>query len=73
MFNVLNGVFSKFCNANYNLIEVPELLDLGIFIFQNKNSGLIDVVRVSDKNIRTEISICGNSTVLGKYVSNAQA
>ena len=73
VFNVLNGVFSKFCNANYNLIEVPELLDLGIFIFQNKNSGLIDVVRVSDKNIRTEISICGNSTVLGKYVSNAQA
>lgn len=73
VFNVLNGSFGKYCNQNYQLIEIPELLDMGIFLFQNKVSGLLEVVRLSDKNIRTEINICGGSTVLGKFVSNNQA
>lgn len=73
VFNVLNGCFGKFCNINYQLIEVPELLDLGIFLFQNKITGLLEVVRVSDKNIRTELNICGGSTVLGKFVTNNEA
>lgn len=73
IFNVLNGCFGKYCNSNYTLIEIPELLDLGIFLFQNKVTGLVEAVRVTDKNIRTEISICDGSTVLGKFVTNNQA
>ena len=70
IFNVLNGAFGKYCNSNYQTIEIPELLDLGILVFQNKSTGLVSVVRVTDKNIRTEITVCGNSTVLGKFASN---
>lgn len=73
VFNVLNGVFGKYCNQNHALIEFPELLDQGIFLFQNKQTGLFDVIKVSDKNIRTELNICGGSTVLGKFVTNDQA
>ena len=74
VFNVLNGVFGKYCNTSWTLIDnLPELLDLGIFLFQNKNSGIVEVVRVTTDNIRTEINISNGSTVLGKYASNEQA
>ena len=73
VFNVLNGCFGKYCNQNWQLVEFPELLDFGIFLFQNKQTGLFEIVRVSDKNLRTELNICGGSTVLSKFITNDQA
>lgn len=73
VYNVLQETFGKYCNSSWSLIEIPELLDLGIFIFQHKQSGIYDVVRVSKDNIRLPIDNNGTSTVLGKFLSNKEA
>lgn len=73
VYNVLQGTFGKYCNPSWTLIEIPELLDLGIFVFQHKTSGIYDVVRVTKDNLRLSVSNNGTSTVLGKFISTEQA
>lgn len=76
----VQDTLSKYCNKEWEIIEIPEFNYLGIIVLRNKNTKQFDFVGVSTNNLHENIyksskddKIKGRTTLLGYFETDAQA
>jgi len=71
--NILNKYF-KFQEINdkkiydWNLLEDDLLSEAGILLFQNRKTGQIDVITLSDYNLNVQTHFKGRNNIMGSYI-----
>lgn len=73
-YNVLQSTFLKYCDGKrWERIDCAELMELGIFVFKDVYSQQVEVVRLSDEVLATQIDHHGTNHVLGLFLTNEEA
>lgn len=63
---------ATYCNGNWNLVDCPQALAMGVIIFENTN-GLVDFIKISPHSLNHKLKLSKGSTLFGNYMIDTVA
>lgn len=64
----------KYANDRYEIIETDDVADsLGLILIKNKNTGVVDVIKVCNRLLDIKQPLKDRNTLLGNYMSDVAA
>lgn len=63
---------SRYCNAEWKVMDIPELTSLGMMLLFNKRSKYFDVLVLDNTPLKTQLKFKKGTSVLGEFASNVE-